>query len=637
MTSVNFEVSNNSPLGRKIRTEVIARQKHSERKLSKRYQAWRDADERQQLYITEREIDSINKNAKRTSGNLDYVQVEVPYSFGMMMAQHTYLTSVFLGRSPIQQYTSRHGEPETNLLAIEALMDYQIQVGKATLPYYIWFFDACKYGVGIVGTYWLEEEHTISSIIEVPKLFLGAPTGDVEKVRRTEKIAGYHGNKVYNVRPDKFFLDPRVTYANIQAGEYCGREAEIGWSEVVQAEARGQYFNIKELRENQRRNDQTGTRNLSSRIDYPEQSDNLYSGEEKLDRGFVKIWEFYIKVVPRDWELGKGELPEVWVFTIANESVLIECRPLGELSNEFPFDTLEQEIEGYALHKRGTMEQMESLNQIITWLFNSHFFNVRASLNDQFVYDPTAVSMKDVLDASPGKRIRIKPGAQGRDIRTFFQQVPVQDVTRSHITDQNMVGEMMQRMSGIVDNIMGLVNDGGRKTATEVRTASSFGINRLKTVAEYMSAMGFAPHSQRMLQSTQQNYDLERQFKIVGDLPKNGSFVNVTPDQIAGFYDFVAVDGTLPVDRFAQANLWKEILIGVQQMPEIAQQYDLAGIFSWMAQLSGLRNIQQFRINMQPEIQPGQSTANDGNVIPLSKARSNLNEPKQIPNLGPTG
>jgi hypothetical protein len=38
------------------------------------------------------------------------------------------------------------------------------------------------------------------------------------------------------------------------------------------------------------------------------------------------------------------------------------------------------------------------------------------------------------------------------------------------------------------------------------------------------------------------------------------------------------VDGTLPVDRFAQANLWKEILAGMRTMPEIAQQYDMGRI-----------------------------------------------------------
>ena len=75
----------------------------------------------------------------------------------------------------------------------------------------------------------------------------------------------------------------------------------------------------------------------------------------------------------------------------------------------------------------------------------------------------------------------------------------------------------------------------------------------------------------------------------------------MSPEDIAGFYDFVPVDGTLPIDRFAQANLWKEILLGMAQMPMIAQQYDIGRIFEWMSQLAGLNSIRQMRIQPTPD------------------------------------
>ena len=86
---------------------------------------------------------------------------------------------------------------------------------------------------------------------------------------------------------------------------------------------------------------------------------------------------------------------------------------------------------------------------------------------------------------------------------------------------------------------------------------------------------------------------------------------------IAGFYDFVPVDGTLPIDRFAQANLWKELLTGLYQVPQIAMSYDLGGIFAWMAQLAGLKNITQFRI--MPDQQLAQQVQ-AGNMVPNGQA-----------------
>ena len=93
--------------------------------------------------------------------------------------------------------------------------------------------------------------------------------------------------------------------------------------------------------------------------------------------------------------------------------------------------------------------------------------------------------------------------------------------------------------------------------------------------------------------------------------------MNVSPEDIAGFYDFVPVDGVLPIDRMAQANLWKEIMAGAMRMPpQIIQQYDWSRIFAWTAVIGGLKNITQFRVQMVPDAQLQQGVQ-AGNVIPM--------------------
>lgn len=637
MIGVNTNLRAGSPLHNEIITEICKRQKHSENKMGLRYQNWRDMDDTQVQFIKKKEVDRIREQAKRNDGVVDYVSVEVPYSYGMMMSAHTYYSSVFLNRDPIFQVTARHGEPQQSVLAMEALLGYQSSVGRINSNLYIWLYDACKYGVGIVGRYWDEEQKIISEITEEDELFLGQPTGKKRKVRRTRQLRGYEGNRLFNIRPYKFFHDPRVTYARLQHGEYCGYETELGWHDIVLGANQGRYFNIEHLKEQQHANQSLRGEQGAESQEWPHPTDNIEGPSSSKDRGFVTIWQFYIRIIPKEWKLGSSELPEIWAFTLANQRTIIEARPLGEISNEFPFYTVENEIEGYALFKRGVMETAKPMNDIMTWLFNSHFYNVRAALNNQFIYDPSKLSMKDILDPSPGKRIRMKPDAYGQDVRTMFQQIPVADVTRSHISDFSNVGELAQRALGITDGVMGQLSEGGRKTATEVRQASAFGINRLKTVAEYMSANGFGPLAQALIQATQQHYSNDRKFRIVGDIQVSEPFVNVTPEALAGFYDFVPVDGTLPIDRFAQANLWKEMLQAVSTMPQIAQAYDLAGVFNWIAQLSGLRNISQFRVNVAPPGSLEGSGGGDSVPLQVGLAAANLNEPQQIPNLGSTG
>jgi hypothetical protein len=94
-------------------------------------------------------------------------------------------------------------------------------------------------------------------------------------------------------------------------------------------------------------------------------------------------------------------------------------------------------------------------------------------------------------------------------------------------------------------------------------------------------------------------------------------FLNVQPDDIQGFFDFVPVDGTLPIDRMAQANLWKELMGSLRMMPpQVAMGYDWTRIFAWVATLAGLKNISQFKVQMVPDAQLA-AQAQQGNVIPL--------------------
>ena len=122
------------------------------------------------------------------------------------------------------------------------------------------------------------------------------------------------------------------------------------------------------------------------------------------------------------------------------------------------------------------------------------------------------------------------------------------------------------------------------------------------------------------------------------------SFANVDPESINGFFDFVPVDGTLPIDRFAQANLWKEILGQMRTMPELAMKFDVAKIFEWVAQLAGLKNIGQFRVQVMPPGMMQPPGVPQGNVVPMPPpvfagggAVKNINEPQQIAGLGATG
>lgn len=627
----------NIPFSSKLHERILSafkqrKQIARDEQRKKREKAWEQNEDIFSAYMPETDVDTVRKG-KRSQGDTDYTTIAIPYSYAMLLTAHTYYTSVFLARDPIFQMKGRHGEAQDAEMAIESILDYQLMAGENLIPLFIWLMDIGKYSHGVLGHYWYKEEFPVTRTVEQPKTFLGIPVpGTLEKVTETTLQTGYEGNKLYNIRPHDFLTDPNVPLVRFQEGEFCIVFDKVVWGKIVERAAQGQYFNVKVLmKEGEGFRDTTGGTGHETNL--PGEDISFY-GNESSHPASVSLEEFHWSIIPSELGLGKSSRMEKWVFTIANNKVVIGCQPLGLAHNRYPFDVIPFEVEGYNVFNRGMLEVLDPLNKTLEWLFNSHFYNVRAALNNMFVVDPSRVNTRDMEQPGPGKLIRLKPAAYGQDVRTLINQFNVQDVTRSNLNDSSMVEQLAQRVTGVNDNVMGSVNSGGRKTATEVRSSTTFGVNRLKTNCEWFSATGFSPLAMKMTMSSQQLYQTERKYRIVGDQAQFGeSYLNVSPDKIAGFFDFVPVDGTMPVDRFAQVNLWQQLMGNMSKVPGMLQGYDMGKIFAFVAQLGGLKNINRFRIQVTPDAMMMQQ-AQAGNVVPM---RSNPQEPGQIPGMGATG
>lgn len=618
-----LRVKYNTPQHNKIKNMIESRISMAKRMRTDQEDKWRKAEEIVGAYVHESEADAVRRNRKE-DGEPAYVTIQLPYSYALLMSAHTYQTSVFFGRDPVHQFSGRHGESEMQVQALEALVSYQTDVGQHMGPYYIWTYDSNKYGLGILGTYWCEEMVSIGQLIEMPQ-----QDGSIGLFEAQMNIPGYMGNKVYNVSPFDFWHDPRVTTRQFQSGEFCFVMKRLTWNDVVKRTAQGYYTNIDELR---KRATTVLADSSSVSIKRPDwHTFKLWSDDTKNDSKATPagafVYEFYVDLIPRDWGVGESTYPQKWCFTITEDlELVIGASPFGHLHAQFPFDLMESEVEGYSTYPRGIPQIIQPLQETMDWLINSHFYNVRAALNNQFIVDPSKVVLSDIESGEAGFVWRLRPEAFGQDIDKIFKQIPVQDVTRTHFNDVQQMFSFGERALGINEQIMGVLNTGGRKTATEVRTAAGFGVNRMKTVTEYQSAIAFAPHAQKLVQNSQQFYDGQMKFKIVGDLAiaAGQPFLQVTPDMISGFFSFVPVNGTLPVDRMAQANLWKDMMGQLRGMPpQVAMGFDWTKIFEWVGSLAGLKNIRNFRVQVVPDGSMG-GQVQAGNVIPFKPGAPQL-------------
>lgn len=610
--------------GRYIK-ELRERVKLSERDLSSQRQKWSQCEDKVLAYQPERESDAARRRKRDDQGLPQYTTIVIPYSYAVMMTAHTYWANVFLARSPVFQYNGLHGETQDQEMAVEALMEYQRHMGCLSVPLYSWLYDVGRYGEGVVGGYWENRVNHITEVFiedDVDEI-TGEPTGKQKRVEQTKEVPGYNGNRLYNVRPSDFLTDPRVTRADFQKGEFVAVKRRLSWSEIKRGAAQGLYINIEKIDPDISDFAAGSEVNITSSLVTPESQNSNSQGFYKRKSGkehpdLVPVYEVYLELIPEDWKLGNRDFPEKWVMTVtADFKTIIGVSPLGALHNTYPFRIIILEPDAYALASRSMNDILGSIENTINWLINTHFYNVRASLNNQFVFDPSRLIVKDLQNGLPGKLIRARATAYGSDLRTAILQLPVNDVTQAHMNDVPAMMGMGERIMGVNDQMMGLFQSGGRKTATEVRTSSTFGVSRLKIISEYMSALGWEPLGNMLLQNSQQYYSGEQKMRVVGNLAQQAGmpFIQVTPEMIAGGYGFVPVDGTMPIDRIAQATLWKDLLGQAARVPPLAASLDWMKLFTYIGQLSGLRNTDSFKLQLTPDEQVARQLE-AGNLVP---------------------
>ena len=646
MPSLTKSITHGSDRALEILAELKDRHDLSKATMTTLYDRWAKDDASYMVYTTVGSEDA-KRQANREAGVSEYVDLVLPYNYAMLATWHSYMSSVFLGRDPVFQYLATSGDNQSSEQAVEALINYQLVAGRMLPALFVWLHDIGRYGFGCVGRYWTDEQKTISSIQEQQTTFEGqVVVGSTQKVRTTIQVPGYSGNKLYNVRPYDTFPDPRVSFLEQEEGEFMGIYMECGDHKLIEAMDAGLMIPsaVEDLLKNpegvaqDRYNPGAG---ILMPNDQPVTNNSFYPGGSPRPGGSASrganvhgVYRYCVRINAKRWGLSSETKYEKWLFeTDVNFSHLLSARPLGTYDQLYPWTLAQKEADPYNLAVRGIPAIGQPFQDTLNWLFNSHMHSVRRSLNDLYLGDPETVELSSLIAPIAGRLILRRPEARGMRPEDILYRIPMQDVTSQNFNDMQAVVEFGQRVFGINDQIMGMLNTGGRKSATEVRTSSTFGVNRLKTEAEWLSCSAWASLAQALLQETQQYYSAEKKLRIVGSLGQFDpqALVNVTPESIIGFYDFVPADGTLPADRFAQANLWREFIAQASRIPQIIQQYDLGQIFAYVAQLSGIKNINKFKIMPQNQIN---QQVQAGNLVPANPQMFDPGRPPEPGNIG---
>jgi hypothetical protein len=586
---------------------IRSRRALSERAMSRLKPGWRTADRLYRHYIDPGETDREGKRLYPWARD-----IVVPLTFAIVQTQLAWEMAAFTQRVPVVPLDGLSPEDVKPAKVMEQVLQHEWLGDRMALSLYQWLLDRRRYGLGVV---WVNYVRDITrqyverpQTLDLPLLGLSVPIGT--KASWEDRVR-YEGNRLDPVDPYSFFPDPRVSLGECHKGEYVGYRTQRHYHDLLLRERDGQYANVQDIPRGRRplgtgevgRAGGFGQNRLTGSGDAELGRWLLSVGPNTLDgqeQGTVDLDVFVIRIIPKDYELSASTMPEKYVVVAANDGVILRAQPFEYDHDELPACVMEYTPDRHMFATPGTVEHLEDLQDYLSWLWNSHAQNVRRTLNNQFLVDPSLVEIQDLLAPQPGLLARLRREAQGRPgaLEQALKQLPVVDVTKSHMTDMDIVVNFMQRVGAAPENLQGVMNPGDR-TLGEQQMAVSAAQGRLRMEAQMAWLQGMNRVTHQRVSNIQQFMDQDRWIQIVGTYPRalgiaaDQKFLRVGPDEVQGQFTYQQVDMIVRQDA-AMLMAMREVWMAVAKEPELRQRFDLVKLFEPIAQLAGIKNLEDY-------------------------------------------
>lgn len=612
-----------SELHERIKNKVSKFAQDSYSIMQRKHSDWNLVDQTLTAYIP---LDDKEKALKQKDPRKP-VSIVIPYSYATMETLLTYLTTAFLDL-PIFRYEGVTSEDTVGTILLEKVIEMQTIKYKAGLALHTLFRDGLAYGFGACSPVWAE-------------LWGYKTTRAPDGTRVRERKMLFEGSRIDNIDPYLYLPDTSVPIHQVQRGEFVGWLDRSNLMSLLDLEANDpvNIFNIKFLK---------GTDGRSPIFSSDQSKRDKKSGINTRQLGIhdstnpVDVIWMYVMLVPSDpeWQLGDSDIPEKWIFGLAADQFIITAREINLDHDMYPTCIFAPDYDGYSVAPVSRLELIYGMQNVLDFLFSSHVENIRKAINDMLIVDPFLVNMADLESPEPGKLIKTRRAAWGRGVKDVVAQLTVNDITKSHISqDVPHVTDLIQRTSGAVDSLMGVMRSGGeRRSATESRDSRMSALSRLAKTARICSLMTmydlgymFASHTQQLMSESvfintmgryQQELIEEYGEMLVKNKQGTSGGMKVSPEMLDINYDTMIHDGTVDVGERAES--WVQLFQVMSTNPAVGSGFDMIRVFKHLARLMGAKNVNEFiRKGGSAQIQTMQnqqvmSEVQKGNMVPIN-------------------
>lgn len=604
-----------TPFHEDILKHVVDLVKMSRARMSENYSTW---DMQDQVFRGERypDVEDLKQAAKQKP-----VKMIVPNTFAQVMTFTSFLFLLFnQNRTFFELVPTGDEDYGDKQKDCELALQRDLRQNEFNGILFQLLLDIGRFGPGILEDCWTRDV-TYAYVPKTPTMInYNSTTVESNPGSEWRQFVRFEGNLIRSVSPYHWFPDTRFPLVDFQRGEFCASEEEYSISQLRKLEDAGEVAGVEFIEP------------LSDALLKARQGESRFSFDIVTDvkrtagflwkpgqsEGTVIVTKAQVKLVPSKFEfgpsnkkLGPEEYPILYHVWYANDNRVIRCEPAYYWHGRFGWTLGQFTPDMQHTVSLGLADLIYRLQDVISWHINSRITDVRRNLRGRLVVDPGGVETSS-LDNDGDVYLRSNVSKAGVD--RFVKQLDMRDVTAAHLSDAEVLGKIMQVVTGVNDNIMGQYNT-GRRSAQEARTVLSGAAGRMKLHGYLIWEKALAPLGKQMLSNLRQSLSFESFARIIGGRPEEQqarfAAFSGTPEEIIQGDDFFVFDSTLSSEKGFMAQSLQDLLgIILQSDPvaaaRVARDIDPAKIVDEIQYLRGSGNIKRFRYTPEEQQQIAQ-------------------------------
>lgn len=455
---------------------------------SKRHQKWNEIDQVMTGFINltdQEEQDKLNYPSAPTS-------IVLPESFAIAETFLTYYMRVF-GDRPFHRFQGMDPFDILGGILMEKSIDYQMERTRNLLAMHTSWRNDTVYGFGPVTMRW---QRKVSKRVVFEDLGFVDQNGEVVITgsdRTLEEKVTFEGNEYIAIDPYRALPDPNIPIWDVPSMSYFGWKDTTSYVDLLgdEFDEDSIFFNVEYLRDKESLSTIYGSDN-SSRM--PENQTNRHEEMSDMSKPVDRIW-MYVRLIPKEWSLGEGEKPVIWLFCIAGEETIISS---GEVELTFddgiPVACSAPLTSGYEELPVSTIELNHGLQTIGSYLANTMTADIRKRLLNTHLMDPKTVRYDDMLNAQLGGIVRTREKMWGHGVKDALMSIPYTNGSDRHLDYISGFRTLGNQYTGAADSVRGVQRTSGeRVTAKEFGATASNALSRLQKSAQLISLQKHYP------------------------------------------------------------------------------------------------------------------------------------------------